>query len=358
MHPLFLLLLLQPAFSINILSFDYSPDGKISYKIIDRSIPLPELFTLCSHFKEDMIYGQSFFTIYGLTGDPWMTLSTWADGRVFLWLRINTLWVKIKDMPPHWMNSWIYVCIQADTSSGNFSVLVNEELPLFFNEVELTLLTPKNLKGKLFIGKSDDNYGQRQYKGEVANLNIYSGFRNDLNLLENPCEHDGDLVNKDTTWEVVGDVEERSEESRSVCKKEEIYRVAIPAKITWNSAVDMCHKLGGGNITESNNERDINHLVSLIDKLNSSCEYMWTPLSDKDVEGEFLSSVNGQLAKYLPWASDEPNGGDEQNHVVFDIKSKLLQDKHELKKYCSACDLHKNLVFTLIGLCIDTFFGK
>ena len=83
-----------------------------------------------------------------------MTLSNWNHGHVSLWLRINTLWVKITDIPPYWINSWINVCIQANTSSGNFSVLVNDGPPLRFTNVELTLQTPKNLKEALYIGKS------------------------------------------------------------------------------------------------------------------------------------------------------------------------------------------------------------
>ena len=106
--------------------------------MIDKSTPLPEVFTLCSLFKEELISGDSFFTIYGSSGDHWLSLSNWAAGQVNMWLKINTLWLKIRELPPHWMNSWIHICIEVDIVSGNLSISINEEPPIFVHEIELT----------------------------------------------------------------------------------------------------------------------------------------------------------------------------------------------------------------------------
>ena len=354
-----LLFLLHPGLPFKTLKFEPSSDGGIAYETIEKSTPLPRLFTLCSAYKERFILGgNSFFTIYGEYGEPWMTLSNWPYDIIELWLRINTVWVKISGMPAHLMNSWVHICIMADTTTGNLSVLVNQGQPSFFIVPELTLHPPKNLEGKLFIGKVDGDKGAVQYQGDVANFNIFSGFKHIDNLLERSCEHTGDIVNKDTDYERIGNAKETSEESWKICNNDEIYRVAIPAKMNWDSAEYLCHKLGGGNITDPQRESDITHVVSLLQKMNSSCKHVWTPISEEEVEGEFKSSVTGQLATFQPWKENEPVLGDTNKHVAIDVESKLWDDQHKSEKYCSACDLYRTLVFTLIGVCKQTHLGK
>ena len=125
----FLLMVLHTGLPIKILTFEPSSDGEIAYETIDTSTPFPEVFTLCSAFKETITYdGNSFLIIYGASGNPWMTLSNWAHlavNQINLWVRVNTFWLKIREIPAHWMNSWNHVCIKADTRTGNLSVLVN-----------------------------------------------------------------------------------------------------------------------------------------------------------------------------------------------------------------------------------------
>ena len=256
------------------------------------------------------------------------------------------------------MNSWIHICIMADTTTGNLSVLVNNSPPAFLTVPELVLQAPRNLKGQLIVGKVDDDEGTRQYQGEVANFNIFSGFKQIENLLERSCEHTGDIVNEETEWKRVGDVKERSEDSTKICNNDKVYRVAIPAKMKLDTATYLCHKIGGGNITEPRSVSDITHVLSLLQKMNSSCDYVWTPISEEEVEGEFRSSVTGNIASFQPWKENHPVAGVSDKHVAIDVESMLWDDKHKSEKYCSACDIHKNLVFTLIGVCEHTYLGR
>ena len=83
----------------------------------------------------------------------------------------------------------------------------------------------------LLVGQVEDNYGIKQYLGEVANLNIFTGIKHVENLLERSCEHTGDIVNEETKWKRVGDVKERSEDSTKICNNDKVYSVAIPAKM-------------------------------------------------------------------------------------------------------------------------------
>ena len=247
----FLLLLLNPGLAIKILRFEPSSNGEIAYETIDMSTPFPEVFTLCSAFKETVTYdGNSFFTIYGASGKPWMTLSNWAVDQITMWVRVNTFWIR--DIPAHLMHSWIHVCIKADTRTGNLSVLVNEGPPSFFTVPQLTHQPPKDLKEKLYVGKIEDHEGTKQFLGEVANFNIFSGLEDVEKLSEKSCGHYGDIINKDTRWKKLGEIKERSEDNWMLCNNHEIYRVSIPAEINWDTATEMCHKLGGS-ITEPHN---------------------------------------------------------------------------------------------------------
>ena len=274
----YVLFIFHPGLSIKIWAFEPSSNGEIAYKVIDKSTPLPKIFTLCSAFKEKFVYGSnSFFTLYGEQGEPWMSLTNWPYDHIELWTRINTVWLKIRDMPAYLMNSWIHICIMVDTVAGNLSVAINDEPPSAFTVPELSFNTPKNLKDKLYVGKVEDSEGIRQYQGEVANINIFSGLKHIENLLESSCKHSGDIVNKDTEWKKIGDVGERNDESWEICNKYEKYRVANPAKINWNKATDTCYKLGRGNITEPESERDITNIVSKVKKIKNSCKYVWTP---------------------------------------------------------------------------------
>ena len=77
--------------------FESSLDGNISYEILETSVELPSVFTLCSAFRETALKETSFFTIYGKSGKPWITLSNWQYENQRMFLRINELWVKIRD---------------------------------------------------------------------------------------------------------------------------------------------------------------------------------------------------------------------------------------------------------------------
>ena len=134
--------------------------------------------------------------------------------------------------------------------------------------------------------------------------------------------------------------------------------VVIPTKIDWIKAENICSKLGDGNITELSNENDVNHAISIFDKMNTSCEYVWTPYVDEQVDGHFISSVTGKLLEDLEWEENQPNGGVYENNLAINIKSKLYNDLHATFQHCTACDLYKTTTFSLMGVCKDSYFGK
>ena len=81
--------------------------------------------------------------------------------------------------------------------------------------------------------------------------------------------------------------------------------------MSWDEAMRVCSKLGGGNMTETHNKEDILYTISLFENLKSSCNYIWLPLQDEEVEGQFKSAVTGRLVEHLPWDANQPDSAEE-----------------------------------------------
>ena len=128
--------------------------------------------------------------------------------------------------------------------------------------------------------------------------------------------------------------------------------------MSWKDGRSLCHKLGGGNITEAKSNNQLGHLMTLFNYMNSSCEYIWTPLFDEEEEGVFISSVTGHVSSYLPWQVNQPNGGSEENCVAVRSSDKSYYDVPCSYKYCVSCDVFKITVFKLMGVCADSYLGR
>ena len=111
-------------------------------------------------------------------------------------------------------------------------------------------------------------------------------------------------------------------------------------------------------MTEAMNKRDLERIISLFETMNSSCKYVWTPVTDEETEGQFISSVTGQLVTYLPWKEGQPDGGDTCNHVNINMDTKLYHDTSSTFLNCFVCDLFKDTEFFLLGVCETSYFGE
>ena len=349
--------------SIRSFYFESSSEGTISHKILMTPAPLPQKFVLCGSFKEKIIDDNNFFTIYGEAGNPWLSISSWKYGnRIDIWMKINKVWLKIRDIPPYWMNFYIHVCIFADTISGHISLSFNGEPDESVNVPEIKIEKPKNLSGKLYIGLSENHHltGKTQYQGQVANINLFSrsDSRTISKMTANLCDQVGDLVNHESVWATIGVVNETLEEKWKICNRNKTYTLAVPKNINYDEAREVCNKLGDGNMTEAKNKKDLENMISLFRDMNTSCEFVWTPLTDEDQEGEFRSIVTGELATFLPWHEESPNGGDDENHIAIHFPSGKYYDYYKGMVACPICDVPKDMVFSFMGVCKKTYFGN
>ena len=177
-------------------------------------------------------------------------------------------------------------------------------------------------------------------------------------MSSNPCKYDGDILSMNDEWGLEGQVEVRNDEAWKICNNNESYTVAITERISWSDAVSVCRKLGGGAITEAKSDENIDHIVSLFSKVNSTCDTLWTPVVDREVEGVFKSSVTGEISTYLPWREGKPDGGAGENIVVIEVKNKQYNDKGDGRRYCTSCDIPKTTEFSILGVCKNSYFGE
>ena len=60
----------------------------------------------------------------------------------------------------------------------------------------------------------------------------------------------------------------------------------------------------------------------------------------------------------LQWLGDNPNQGRGANFVCFEINANGLVDAPASRACCVQCTLEKDTIFTLRGMCNDSFLGK
>ena len=171
---------------------------------------------------------------------------------------------------------------------------MNGEDPIGVEAKDLFNQTPQKLTELSVLGLSDlDENGPKQFAGSIANVNVFQGnMSTDIQqLTKDLCTLEAELVNSDSKWQNEGNVNERNEETWKLCNKNHTYRIAIPAPIDWNAAMQMCKTLGAGNMTELLDTEDLMYTVSLFKNMNSPCKFIWTPVTDEKNEGEYKSAI-------------------------------------------------------------------
>ena len=196
---------------------------------------------------------------------------------------------------------------------------------------------------------------EEQFFGSVTNVKAFSSsfVSNSLANIEDlslhPCEHQGDLLAWEVDlWTVKGDEWILVEESqKSVCHQENTYLLAVPFEIEAREALKLCHeRLGGGILPTYGNASSLREFAKWFEsKSSGSCSFLWTPYSDENVEGDFVSLNDNTEATYLPWGPSQPNGGREENFVRMtlnldngeDTAVQYIDSANFVKGTCSYC---------------------
>ena len=351
---------------IKYFTFEPYTNGTLSYATLQGppNSKLPDSFVLCTSHLETSIDGSSFITVVGDDGQPWLSLSIWSDrGYPVLWLKKWKIWFEIMNIEEFWLNFWIHICMKVNNESGDIVIYVNGESPISTNVVDLRIQKPDIITGKLLLGLSDQGRpgDPKQFVGSVTNVKLFedNGTTNIQKITKDLCVQHGEIVTANSTWFKQGPVKESTADIWEVCYEQLTYRVAIPVPTDFIEGLEICTKLGSGNMVELKNVEDMEHTLALFENQNSSCEYIWTPLTDEEVEGQFKNIETGTLASYLPWQSWSPSGLEKQNNVILDLASKLYEDQPGIvHNTCNACDLSVSTTFSLNGVCKDTYMSK
>ena len=145
----------------------------------------------------------------------------------------------------------------------------------------------------------------------------------------------------------------------SVCHFKSMYAVAFPFKMGIHKAMDICKKKLNNSIMPFQEDQDSLEAYTswYLNITGGLCTAVWTPYSDEKAEGTFLNMNDGTLAKYLPWDTNQPNGGSDENHVRLLLQTSLYLDTPMDLEFCSHCFLESSLLFRLDGLCADSYIG-
>ena len=352
--------------TLKIFTFGESSDGTFNYATLEvpGNLQFPRKFILCTSHFETAILGTSFLTIYGEDSKPWLSLSIYeSNGNMFLWTRVRTTWKRVIEVKRFWLNFWIHICVQGDKSNGNLNISINEEEPVLITAKDLDVQAPTNIKDKLVIGLSDQgDEKKKQFLGSVTNviLGEDNGSTDIRQKTGGLCLKQSSMITTSSTWRIHGKVLEKDEEDWKVCNKNESYRVAIGAPMDWNEGMDLCRNLGSGKMTELKDPRDMNFTLELFEKTDTTCTYIWTPLTDEKEEARYVNAVTGKLATFLPWKASEPNGFKDENIVLLSRKGDhgYTDNVVTKKPSCTVCDIGQQTLFKLLGVCEETYFGK
>ena len=89
---------------------------------------------------------------------------------------------------------------------------------------------------------------------------------------------------------------------KTICNKKKVHRLAVPLGTTQPTALRTCKKLGHSYMTSVNAEEEMEEFIRwFMEKSKEGrCKYIWTPFSDAETEGVFVSLVDHFNAAYLP----------------------------------------------------------
>ena len=268
---------------------------------------------------------------------------------------------KLHNVEKPWTHVWMHLCAEVDTDTGNMSVSLNGGAPIMGRDENLLTNKPSNLKDKIKIGLSTENYfalGSDQFFGLVTNINIFTSnkSRSLKSMTSDPCDQ-GDFM----AWSITGlemtGINLKITEDDDVCSHKETYDIILPGLASWHEADHQCKGLG--HMTQIDDATHFKRMVALAKENPMSCTGVWMPISDEVEEGEYLNTNTQELAAFLPWRKGQPNGDVGENFVALIMQGDASYwDLAESDQLCASCALKNGKSFRLRGLCKGTHLGN
>ena len=374
-QPLVLLSILSAGSSVRVLDFGRAgtepPGSSLNSALLvgGSSGTVPDRFVLCSSTRQEKLDSKGSYILLGENGLPWLAFSVWKHGAgAQLWMAIQRdYWEKLYFIEkPVMTRFWIHLCADVDTITGNLTVSLNGRPSMTVNSERLKVKKPVTLENHLEIGisrTSGSQGGDQQFFGVVTNVNIFSHGKTFNISLESmskkPCENVGDVLAwSQAEFDWTGPKRSETWEDREVCwTSAETYHLLLSPEMTWREAKHTCSTLGGGNISEIQDNEQLKKTLAWVKRTERGCKGLWLPITDEAEEGVYRNIYRGDEEQFLPWYEGQPNGGTTESYVSLVLDRSSFNDDSENYETCVSCTLDVDTVFKLRGLCKDSFLG-
>ena len=314
--------------------------------------------------------GSGHFYISNTEVNSWRSVR-WKlrGGRLRLKAWMGYTGMKLGEIEDPRPDVWYRSCLGVDMDNRVLSMAVNGKM-LAKSSLIGNMTTSKliSLKNNLHIGvwyKHKATPSKHQFSGAISNIQIYEGGNlSSLSLLQPGCGPPGDfLAWQDMDWNTSGDsLNITDEDEHTVCRPKDTYEIAFPSGLSQQEALTTCQKLGGGRMTTVDTPEELAAYLQWFTRLSpsQSCQSIWTPYSDADMEGEYVNIEDGEPAAFLAWYPTEPDGGVDQNAVAIMPRLGLtsMVDTEENLPNCFSCVVNSSFSISHMGACKDTYLGN
>ena len=280
------------------------------------------------------------------------------------WLYDSGEWLRIHRAPLRSARSWFHICVKVsrDSQVSAVNVSVNGgEITSMEQELEVRDLSNIIIQ----LGLAHHTYSLHlQYTGMITNINIYKAD-SQLDIQEmssDPCQFasSGDILAwEDMEWDQQGDfLEDLIVEDGEVCGDQPNFNIPLILDLNWFTADRTCQILNNGTISEMNDLTDIGFISS---KFNRFCDYIWSPYIYNESISNFSSYNSGNhienLLRNISWYWDSPEQGKYVAIYRKHINRTMIRDFNATEKFCVSCNIPKETVFTMWGVCDQSLLG-
>ena len=314
--------------------------------------------------------GSGHYYISDTEGSSWLSLR-WKlrGGRVWLKAWLGYTGVELGQIEEPRPDVWYRSCLSVDMDNMVVSMAVNGKM-LANSSVTGNMRTSNitTLRKNIHIGvwyKHKATPSKYQFSGAISNIQIYEGGDlSSLSLLQPGCGPPGDLLAwQDMDWKNNGaSLNITEEDEHTVCSPKETYDIAFPSGLSQQEAVTTCQKLGGGRMSTVDTPEELAAYLQWFQRSSppGSCQSIWTPYWDADMEGHYVNREEGEPAAFLAWYPTDPDGGVDQNAVAImpSLGLTSMVDTEENMHNCFSCVLNSSFSISHMGACKDTYLGN
>ncbi|XP_076033039.1 uncharacterized protein LOC143020498 [Oratosquilla oratoria] len=266
---------------------------------------------------------------------------------------------------------WLHACFVCSPSDMTLKIYVNGNFKTSENRV--CMIT---LNGTVVLGQETDSYvggfdKLQSFSGYIMDYNMYNRTLTDKEVkalgscnggLEKHHPGEGDLVAwSKTEWNVVGAVK-RDMTKEVICQSFAAGRnqyLNFPHLFNHDEGTQLCGVLKG-HIALPRSEAENDVLYQFVEPIGPLCKnhihysgFLWLGTTDKAVEGEWRSMKTGNVLEYTNFVNEINQSKQDCALLLMAPVERKWDDVGCFPhfKFCLACDVEKDIILTLRGLC-------